>query len=260
MFRDDRNKTERCLPSMPMTAVRILELAQRRVCGITELWQVVYQDPASVLALLRAARLRRMRCAREGLYAAIERLGMPKALHVCLEFRLPESRASTTVDYIRYWRRALLTAAYARAIATRLRSRETEHIHVAALLRNVGDLLGGDSAEWLAGQGLAANLCHWIRRSHEQALDVGAGHDAAACLALAAGMAEVWLRADWETGMAQTQALAQRLFGTIPDLCSWVFGVLGPQANDLEALALIRLPSRRDSEELYRRAAALRYA
>lgn len=259
MFRDDGDKTERCLPSTPMTAARILELAQRRACGITELWQVVHQDPASVLALLRAARRRRMRCACEGLYAAIERLGVPNALRVCLEFRLPESQTSTTVDYIRYWRRALLTAAYARAIAARLRSRDTEHIHVAAILRNVGDLFGGSSAEWLAGQGLAANLCHWIRCSHEQALEAGAGHDAAACLALAAGMAEVWLRPDWETGLAQTHALAQRLFGTVPDLCSWVFGVLGPQASDLEALALIRLPSRRDSEELYRRAAALRH-
>ncbi|MBI5461754.1 MAG: HDOD domain-containing protein [Gammaproteobacteria bacterium] len=245
------------MPSIPTTAVCIVELAQRGGCGGAELWQVVHRDPASVLALLQTARrCRRMRGACESLQAAIERLGVSRALHVCLEFRLPDVRMP--VDYIRYWRRALLTAAYARAIAGRLRSHDLERIHVAAILRNVGDLHGGDSADWLAGQGIAANVCAWVRSSHGPALEAGAGHDAAACLALAAGMAEVWLRPDWETGLTQTQALAQRLFGAIPDLCSWVFGVLGPQASDLEALARIRLPSRRDSEDLYRRAAALR--
>lgn len=261
IFRDDSGTAERCLPSMPMTAARIVELAQRRMCGVTELWQAVHHDPASVLALLQTARrCRRIRSASEGLHAVIERVGVSHALRVCLEFRLPDAQAPVGVDYIRYWRRALLTAAYARAIAGRLRSRDIENIHVAAILRNVGDLHGGDSAEWLAGQGVAAKLCTWVRSSHGPALETGAGHDAAACLALAAGMAEVWLRPDWETGLAQTQALAQRLFGAIPDLCVWVFGVLGPQASDLEALARIRLPSRRDSETLYRRATALRQA
>ncbi|MBI5039869.1 MAG: HDOD domain-containing protein [Gammaproteobacteria bacterium] len=260
IFRDESGSVdERCLPSVPTAAMRIVELAQHRECGIAELWQAVHRDPASVLALLQTARrCRRARGAHESLHAAIERLGVSRALRVCLEFRLPDAQEPVGVDYIRYWRRALLTAAYARAIAGRLRSRDLERIHVAAILRNVGDLHGGDSADWLDGQGVAANLCAWVRSSHGPALESGAGHDAAACLALAAGMAEVWLRPDWETSLAQTQALAQRLFGSIPDLCSWVFGVLGPQASDLEALAQIRLPSRRDREDLYRRAAALR--
>jgi hypothetical protein len=258
MFKDNRDAADRYLPSMPITATRILDLAQHRACGIAELWQVVNRDPASVLALLRAARRRRMPGRCEGVYAAIERLGVSRALRVCLDFRLPESYVPPRIDYIRYWRRALLTAAYARAIAKRMRSQEIERIQVAAILHNVGEVLGADSTDWLAGQGLTARLCAWVRYSQRDMSAVSAHQDAVACLALAAGMADVWLRSDWEAGLAQTQALAQRLFGAIPDLCSWVFGVLGPQASDMEALAQIRLPTHRDNAELYRRAAALR--
>lgn len=248
----------RCLPSVPTTVVRILNLAQQNSCRATDIWDVVHRDPASVLALLLAAQRQHPQAASKGLLAAIESLGVNRALSVSLSFRLPDPPILPMLDYIRYWRRAMLTAAYARVIARRIRSPFVEQIHATAILHNVGEVCGSEGVEWLAGQGLAEPMCQWLRRSHAKRAAVASSEDAVACLALAAGMAEVWLCTDWKSGLAHIQALAQSLFGAVPDLCSWAFGVLGPQADDLESLARIHLPGRRECAQLYGRAELLR--
>lgn len=259
------------LPSTPITALRVLELAERPGIGAADLHQAVQADPATVLALLTAARhggtpLRssasiqtRSRLSGDclSLRAAIEWLGLAAALRLCLQFRLLDRRSAGAVDCIRHWRCALLTTAYARAIAQRLRRHDVEQIQTAAALCHAGDLSGGEPerahlADWLAAQGVCEPLCalvHASRDAHAQ--------DGAACIALAARMAEVWLQPDWETRLAQTQMLADRLFGTVPELCSWVFGVLGPQAGDLETLLQIRWLSRRRIARLSARAQCL---
>jgi hypothetical protein len=222
-----------------------------------------------VLALLAAARREPMRprsmpirrspdC--RSLRAAIERLGVTAALRICLEFRLLDRRAAGAMDCIRHWRAALLTTAYARAIAQRLRRHDAEEIQTAAALCHVGDLSAhapdragrAQLADWLTTQGVSEPLCVLVRASRD-----AQAQDGAACIALASRMAEVWLQPDWEVNLAHTQALAARLFGAVPDLCSWVFGVLGPQAHDLEMLAQIRWLSRRRIATLSARAQML---
>lgn len=251
------------LPCMTGTAIGIVELARHPPGGIAPLLQVVQHDPACVVALLTAAgRDPRARCASPR--RAIERLGLVNALEVCLDFRLVDHRATDGVDYIRHWRHTLLTAAYVRAIAQRLRRTDQELLVTAALLRNLDPLLGGnrddagDGIRWLARQGISAHLCDLIQASHQPADALGEQDAAPACLLLGACMAEVWLRANWAETLWQARALAQRLFGAIPDLCEWLFGVLGPQADDLERLLKIRLPHRHQVEYLYRSARALR--
>ena len=263
------------LPCMSVTAVRVLTLAEQPTTAARELWRVVHADPAMAVALLSAAS-RRSSTARDpcdSVRVAIERLGVRDALQVCLDFRLPERRATNGVDLVQHWRYALLTSAYARAIARRLRRADCDLIQTAATLRNLACLMPeagaamdcGACDRWLGKQRISSRIRALVRTS--------AGSDAClptecvptACLRLAARMAEVWLRPDWETTLTQTRRLAQRLFGALPDLCAadlctWVFGVFGPQARDLEALLQIRVPAPRQTAELYRRAHLMRHS
>lgn len=262
----------RRLPSAPVTAQRVVAVAERPVISIGELVRVVRGDPATVLALLRAVGNRHRwhdRCT--SVHAAIERLGMRRAMRICLRFRLLDRHAAGGVDYIRQWRQALLMTAYARAIARRLRRADWACIQTAAALHAIGPITdsgirpqstsaGSRTAEWLAAQGVSRALCELVGASHRELpghhnLDV-----AAACIVLAGSMADVWLRADWELTATQTKILAQRLFGAIPDLCAWVFGVLGPQATELETLLQIGYPTRRKMVEIYQSARRLRSA
>lgn len=262
------------LPCMSVTAVRVLAMAEQPTTADAELWRAVHGDPAIATALLVAAgagSTRRERC--DSVRAAIERLGVPAALRVCLDFRLLERRPGQAGEFIHHWRHALLSSAYARAIARRLRRADCDLIQTAATLRGAASLVsssGGatdarDCARWLDEQGISPRICALVRASAAPDHRLRTACVPSACLQLAARMAEVWLRPDWETTLVQTRRLAQRLFGALPDLCAadlcaWVFGVLGPQAADLEALLHIRVPGPRQVAELYRRAQLIRHA
>lgn len=246
------------LPTMPSVACRVLALAECAAPTATDLHGAVAADPASVLAILGAAARVRSRPDCTSLRAAIERLGVARALRASLGFRLADRRTAAGMDCVRHWRCAVLTTAYARAIVRQLRRDDAAQIATAAALgcaeplRPAGDA-AADTADWLARHGVGDMLCGLVRASRSAA----PADAAAACIALAARMADVWLQPDWERNLAHTRALAGRLFGAVPDLCSWVFGVLGPQAHDLEMLLQIRWPSRRGNAALSTRAQAL---
>jgi hypothetical protein len=228
---------------MPPAIQRVLALAARGSGDAEELSAAVRDDPALVLALLCAAR---GGCP-SSVIEAIQQLGVAAAVCICLRFRCADRRTAQGFDGMRHWRRGQLTVAYARAIAQCLRHRDAEQIQTAAALCHVAGLPGAVSCrrklpEWLALQGVGDPLCALIAASRDE----GCG-SAAACVALAECMAEVWLDPGWEMNLAQARLRAGRLFGAVPDLCSWVFGVLGPQADELETLLRMRWPSRRQT-------------
>lgn len=250
MIRDD---TAPRLPSMPIAIQRLLALAARRDSDAAELCAAVQADPALVLALLHAARSGAPRCVED----AIGYLGLPAAMRVCLGFRSVGRSTALGFDGIRHWRRSLLAAAYARAIAQCLRRHDAVQIQTAAVLCHVAGLPGTAPprrrlADWLAAQGVSDPLCALVAASRE-----AEGEGAAACVALAECMADVWLEPGWEMNLAQARQLAARLFGAVPDLCTWVFGVLGPQADELELLLQMRWPSRLQSASWQMRARRL---
>lgn len=237
MIRDDRTPR---LPSMPIAIQRVLALAERRSGDAAELHAAVQGDPALVLALLRAARTSRP----DSVRAAIEHLGPSDALRVCLGFRSARRTTVPGFDGMRHWRRSLLATAYARAIAQTLLRGDSEQIQTATALCHVAGLPGAVPrrqalADWLAVHGISEPL----RRLIVAGRDVQCA-SAEACVALAECMAEVWLEPGWEMNLAQAHRLAQRVFGAVPDLCSWVFGVMGPQADELDMLLRMRWPSR----------------
>ncbi len=254
------------LPSAAITAQRLLDLAERPAVGAVDLMQVVQGDPGSVLGLLQGAGRDRPALARcTSVQAAIERLGIAKAMYICLGFRLLDRRAAGGVDYIRFWRHALLRSAYAGAIAYRLRRADCSEIKTAATLCNLGDLRMHKNMNGMCGADISFDayavssvIIELVNASCNRGgilTDIDA---AVGCVVLAESMANVWLCADWKVARAHTQQLAQRLFGEIPNLCAWVFGVLGPQAIELESLLHIQYPRRRKIIELYELAKNLR--
>lgn len=290
LFRDEYTTSDTLddqdrLPSAAITAQRILEIARREIArrevagrvpvSGADVAHIVLGDPAAVIALLQAAGKDcsvHDRCT--SLQAAVERLGVIEALNVCLGFRLLKRSAAGAIDHIRHWQHAVLRSAYAGAIARRLRRADWACIQTAAVLRNLGDMINGggvtvlstarssdrEMADWLEARAVSSVIADLVTTSHNRCAPMGDIDEAASCIILAESMADVWLCADWEATTAQTQALAQHMFGAIPDLCVWVFGVLGPQAVELESLLRIDYPSRRKMIELYKTARSLRLA
>lgn len=259
------------LPSASTTALRLLELARRSSVSVAAVDQAVEGDPATVVALLQASGKNcavAERCT--SVRAAIERLGVQRALCVCLSFRLLVRRRSVSdIDYIRYWQHAVLRSAYAGAIARRLRRIDWACIKTAAVLRNIAVLIDRNadsalspgveaSAGWLEARNVSRVICGLVATGHGGHAYLSDIDEATGCIVLAERMADVWLCSDWQATMASTQALAQHMFGAIPDLCAWVFGVLGPQAVELESLLQIRHPGRGKIIELYKSACRLR--
>lgn len=275
------------LPSASITAQRVLEIARREIAcrevasrasasasiNASDIAHAVQGDPAAVIALLQAAGKdcsAHDRCT--SVQSAIERLGVTRALCVCLGFRLLGRSSAGAVDHIRHWQHAVLRSAYAGAIARRLRRADWAGIQTAAVLRNLGDMMVGQDATgmpassssregkagWLEARAVSRVIADLVTTSQSGCAPLADIDEAASCIILAESMADVWLCADWETTTAQTQALAQHMFGAIPDLCVWVFGVLGPQAVELESLLRINYPSRRKMIELYKSAHSLR--
>ena len=259
------------LPSASITALRLLELASRSSVSVADVEQAVGGDPATVVALLQAAGMNcavAERCT--SVRAAIERLGVPRALCVCLSFRLLVARRPVSdIDYIRYWQHAVLRSAYAGAIARHLRRTDWACIKTAAVLRNIGMLIDQNadsatshgvetSAGWLEARNVSSVICGLVAAGHGEHVCLSDIDEATGCIVLAESMADVWLCSDWQATISSTQALAQHMFGAIPDLCAWVFGILGPQAVELESLLQIRHLGQCKIIELYKTACRLR--
>ncbi|HQU16734.1 MAG TPA: HDOD domain-containing protein [Gammaproteobacteria bacterium] len=134
------------LPSLPGVALRIIELSQDREVKLGKMAEVVSLDPALAAKILRVANsplyARRRGCA--NLRQALALLGLNAAQNLALSFSLVSDllrrRNGVGLDYPRFWKRSLLAALSARALAARLRLPNSEEVFLAALLQDVGML------------------------------------------------------------------------------------------------------------------------
>src|SRR5712675_3022917 len=132
-------------PSPPGVATHIIELAQDPDIEMGKVAKALSMDSALSTKILRIANsaLYAQRRKSENLRQALVVLGLNATLTLALSFSLVKSLRSgkpNGLDHPLYWRRALLAATSARALADAMHHPMAEEIFLAALLQDVGML------------------------------------------------------------------------------------------------------------------------
>ena len=132
-------------PSPPGVATHIIELARDPDIEMSKVAKALSMDSALSTKILRIANspLYAQRRKSENLRQALVVLGLNATLTLALSFSLVKSLRSgkaNGLDHPLYWRRALLAATSARALADAMHHPMAEEIFLAALLQDVGML------------------------------------------------------------------------------------------------------------------------
>jgi len=141
-------RLERCtnLPSPPVVALRVIELAQDPDVDIGKVSDIISTDPALAAKVMRVANspIYALRRKTETLHQAITLLGLNGTLMLALSFSLAASmhnHADQGFDYKHFWRRSLATATCARRLGSIIKLRAKEELFLASLLQDIGMLV-----------------------------------------------------------------------------------------------------------------------
>jgi len=264
-------------PSPPGVATHIIELARDPDIEMGRVAKALSMDSALSTKILRIANspLYAQRRKSENLRQALVLLGLNAALTLALSFSLVKSLRvgkPNGISFPFYWRRALLAATAARALADAMRHSMAEEIFLAALLQDVGilaldktmpDLYRGgealqrdhmklaelerkrlqtDHAEiggWLMQTwNLPERLHLAISRSHtielSFAADSGAIFDR--CVALSGLVADLFMLDPAQRQFAETALSAQRCLGLDKMAFGQVLATVGAMIPETEAI------------------------
>ena len=263
-------------PSPPGVATHIIELARDPDIELSKVARALSLDSALASKILRIANspLYAQRRKSESLRQALVVLGMNATLTLALSFSLVKAlRAGTAngISYPFYWRRALLAATAARALADALRHPMAEEIFLAGLLQDVGvlaldkavpDLYGGGGLQrdhagmadaerqrcgvdhahiggfLMRAWNLPERLCRAIARSHDIEL-VTTAEPALLferCVALSGPVADLFLLEAGERRFAETAQSAQQCLGLDRMAFGQVLATIGAMIPDTENL------------------------
>lgn len=139
----ERIQSAENLPSLPKVAVEVLRLAQADNASITDIADVIQQDPALTVKLLRVVNSSLFGMSRKisSLQQAMVVLGLRTVKVMVLSFSLVdamEKGKSSSFDYAGYWRRSLTAAAAARLIAEHHNRGLLDEAFVTGLLCDIG--------------------------------------------------------------------------------------------------------------------------
>lgn len=133
------------IPTLPVVAMRILELTSKQDVSLREIAAVIENDPAIATKVLRTVNssyyaLSR-RCA--SIQQALAFLGLQTVKGLVLGFSLARSingggDDEVSFDFLEYWRRSLYSAAAAREIAILSRRCDPDEAFVASLVQDIG--------------------------------------------------------------------------------------------------------------------------
>ena len=141
-------KIEQCqtLPSLPATAVQVLEMARDPDADVAGMAKLVSQDPALTGKLLRTVN--------SSFYArahavgtvtqAVVMLGMQSVRTLVLGFSLVnnlQGEKSHGFKHVHYWRRSIYAATAARLLAGKVKLVQVEEAFLASLLKDIGMLV-----------------------------------------------------------------------------------------------------------------------
>lgn len=151
-------------PSPPAVALQIIGLTREPEIDMAKVAAAISKDPALTAKVLRVANsahyARRRKS--ENLRQAIVTLGVNAATTLALSFSMVgtyRSGKGTGIDYTHFWRRALLSAAAARAFAQLQNVRAPEDVFLVAVLQDIG-VLAIDRVEPSFYGSLPSNASH----------------------------------------------------------------------------------------------------
>jgi len=264
-------------PSPPGVATHIIELARDPDIEMGKVAKALSMDSALSTKVLRIANspLYAQRRKSENLRQALVVLGLNATLTLALSFSLVKSLRTgkaNGIDYPLYWRRALVAATAARALADAMHQSLAEEIFLAALLQDVGmlaldqavpDLYRGTESVQRDHSALAAHekkllqtdhaavgawlmknwnlpprLCRSIEHSHRVELQVTAdsGQIFERCVALSGPVADLFLRDPQNRQFAETALAAERSLGMDKMAFGQVLGTIGSMLPETEAI------------------------
>lgn len=131
------------LPSIPSVALRVLEVGEDPMAGLSDLVSVVANDAVLAARLLRAANspLYALRRKVEDLRQAIDVLGFNTTITLALSFSLAPEGQNGAFDKPTYWRRSLLAAVASRILSEALEQENPELFFLSGLLQDMGRLV-----------------------------------------------------------------------------------------------------------------------
>ncbi|GJQ30721.1 MAG: hypothetical protein HBSAPP03_26050 [Phycisphaerae bacterium] len=164
------------LPSLPAVAIKVLELTRDPQVSIARIAQTVQNDPALTTKVLRTinSSFYGLTTPCPNVSRAMTLLGLNTVKSIVLSFSLVDM--SRTVgggepfDLTGYWRRAIYSAAAARALALATRACDPDDAFVGALIQDVGMLAGfaalrGDYTRVTSAVGLDHDALAALERS-----------------------------------------------------------------------------------------------
>jgi diguanylate cyclase (GGDEF)-like protein len=264
-------------PSPPGVATHIIELARDPDIEMGKVAKALSMDSALSTKILRIANspLYAQRRKSENLRQALVVLGLNATLTLALSFSLVKSLRTGKANGIShpfYWRRALLAATAARALADAMRQSMAEEIFLAALLQDIG-ILALDKAVpdlYAAGESLQrdhtalartelkrvqadhAEIGGWLMStwnlpdrlhraiSHSHQIGLSPTTDSAQiferCVALSGLVADLFLLERAQRQFAETAQAAERSLGMDKMAFGQVLGTVGAMIPETEAI------------------------
>jgi diguanylate cyclase (GGDEF)-like protein len=258
-------------------ATHIIELARDPDIEMAKVAKALRMDSALSTKILRIANspLYAQRRKSENLRQALVVLGLNATLTLALSFSLVKSLRGgkpNGISYPFYWRRALLAATSARALADAMHQPMAEEIFLAALLQDVGilaldqavpDLYRGGEALQRDHKALAdvekkrlqtdhAEIGGWLMRmwnlpdrlhlaiSHSHHIDMSftaePNHIFERCVALSGPVADLFLLDPEQRQFAETAQSAERSLGLDRMSFGQVLGTVGAMIPETEAI------------------------
>ncbi|MDP9013852.1 MAG: GGDEF domain-containing protein [Pseudomonadota bacterium] len=264
-------------PSPPGIATHIIELARDPDVEMGKVAKALSMDSALSTKILRIANspLYAQRRKSENLRQALVVLGLNATLTLALSFSLLKSLRNgkpNGISHPLYWRRALLAATAARALADAKHQPMAEEIFLAALLQDIGILALDQAVPDLYRNGEALQRDHvalaevekkrlqtdhaevggWLMRmwnlpdrlhlaiSHSHRIDPSFAADPKLmferCVALSGPVADLFLLDPGERQFAETALSAERSLGLDRVAFGQVLGTVGAMIPETEAI------------------------
>lgn len=265
------------LPNRPSVAMRILELTKDPNSTFAQVAETIHMDPALSAKVIRSAnspfygRIQNCRTVRD----AIRLFGLEGTLTIALSFSLVGSFQGLRrcpIDHSLFWRRSILSAAYARTLAKQIRRLDYEEFFLCALLQDIGmlalaqafpeqyaklaamqldhtslreaekEIFESDHAEvgawFLNNWQLPEYICQGVAGSHELKACDSDDHDQMFknCIAISGLIADIWLMPEWQENMQNTINYGSDIFKLSSEQFGAILGSIGPEIPGLESL------------------------